>query len=79
MFTGTYPAAWDSVPELVRVRDAVRAVRVRGGRWSFTDSLSGGAGRVCALLPGRAPACGTNVRAALLQALEPRKGSPSPR
>lgn len=71
MFTGTYPAAWDSVPELVRVRDAVRALRTRGGAWSFADTVSGRAMSVCATLPGRSPICASNVQAALHLSLQP--------
>lgn len=65
MFTGTYPPAFDSVPELVRVRDAVAGLRARGGRWSFADSVRGRPWRVCAELPGHPARCATDVRAAL--------------
>ena len=51
MFTGTYPAAWDSVPELRAVRDAVRELRRRGGQWSFADYHFGTALSVCASCP----------------------------
>lgn len=64
MFTGTYPAAWDSVPDLARVRDAVHRVRAHGGRWTFGNAAPGGAWSVCAELPGRPPRCATDVRSA---------------
>lgn len=75
MFTGTYPAAWDSVPQLVPVRDAVRRVRAAGGRWTFADEVHGRSWRVCAALPGRTPRCSTDVRTASAVAF----GEPAPR
>jgi hypothetical protein len=64
MFTGTYPAAWDTVQELVPVRDAVLRVRDKGGLWSFADVVDGHAWRVCAALPNRPRRCASDVRAA---------------
>ena len=78
MFTGTYPAAWDSVADLVPVRDAVRALRARGGEWTFANHVSGRPWSVCAGLPGRAPACATNVRSALRVALGEAAAAGSP-
>ena len=64
MFTGTYPAAWDSAPELMKVRDAVHRVRAAGGAWTFAHSVRGRAWSVCAALPGNAPSCSTDVQSA---------------
>ncbi|HEX8693677.1 MAG TPA: hypothetical protein VF746_14740, partial [Longimicrobium sp.] len=74
MFTGTYPTAWDSVPALMPVRDAVRRVREAGGRWSFADPVHGRSWSVCAELPGRPARCSSDVRSAAALAF----GSPAP-
>lgn len=74
MFTGTYLARWDSVPELRAVRDAVAALRRRGGEWSFANHHRGQAWSVCASLPARKPVCAVNVQTALSLAL----GEPVP-
>lgn len=74
MFTGTYPARWDSVPELRAVRDAVAGLRRRSGEWSFADHRLGAPWTVCANLPGRRPACSVNVQSAFALAL----GDPAP-
>lgn len=75
IFTGTYPAAWDSVPELVEVRDAVGRVRGAGGRWTFADPVQGRSWSVCAVLPGHPPRCAADVRTAAALAF----GRPAPR
>jgi hypothetical protein len=79
MFTGTYPAAWDSAPELVQVRDAVRRVRAAGGRWAFADSVRGRPWSVCAVLARRAPRCSTDVESAAALAFgDPARGKSTP-
>jgi hypothetical protein len=79
MFTGTYPAEWDSAPELVKVRDAVRRVRAVGGSWAFAHAIGGRSWSVCAVLPGRAPRCSTDVQSAAALAFgEPTRGEKSP-
>ena len=64
MFTGTYPAAWDSAPSLVPVRDAVRRVHTAGGRWAFAHTVRGRSWSVCAALPGQPQRCSTDVQTA---------------
>ena len=60
IFTGTYPESFDTVPALRRVRDAVRAVRKNGGRWTLAEG-----GRVCAEVPGSRGGCAGDVLSAL--------------
>jgi hypothetical protein len=74
MFTGTYLAAWDSLPELRAVRDAVAGLRRRGGEWTFASHHRGRAWQVCASLPAREPVCAVNVQTAISLAL----GEPVP-
>jgi hypothetical protein len=69
-FTGTYPASWDSVPELMPVRDAVHGLTRLGGRWSF-EAADGGTGTLtCAALPGQPRVCAEDAQTTLALAVD---------
>ena len=59
MFTGTYPDAFDRDRDLAAIRDAVRSVPARGGRWIISGAI------VCADVPHHPRRCAPDVTRAV--------------